>query len=111
MLKPFTINGHHIDGDLLKQMEQNGLNKNNVFNRICVQKWTLEEAVSTKKGEKRAPRPFKPRQVLASSPVKHYFLSKAELDEVHRKYGMPGQHCKDYGDNKQPIALRGAWHG
>ncbi|WP_028983308.1 hypothetical protein [Sporolactobacillus terrae] len=111
MLKPFTVDGHEISGELLEKMEQNDLSQANVLQRIHYQKWTVEEAVNNKKGEKRPPRPPKPRKVLASSPVKHYFLSKAELDEVQRKYGKPGQHCKDYGDNKQPIALRGAWHG
>jgi hypothetical protein len=114
MLKPFTVDGHEISGDLLEKMEQNELSKANVQHRIHYQKWTVEEAVSTKRGEKRAPRPPKPRKPLvnpANGPVKTYFLSETELVELHKRVGKPGEHCKDYGDNKQPIALRGAWHG
>lgn len=114
MIKPFTVDSHEISGDLLEQMEQNDLSQANVLQRIHYQKWTVEEAVNTKKGEKRAPRPPKPRKPLvnpANGPVKTYFLSETELEELHKRVGKPGEHCKDYGDNKQPIALRGAWHG
>jgi hypothetical protein len=114
MLKPFYVDGHLFNGEMLEQMKKNGLSKANVLQRIHYQKWTVEEAVSTKRGEKRVPRAPKPRRALvnpANGPVKTYFLSKAELDELHKRVGKPGEHCKDYGDNKQPIALRGAWHG
>ncbi|MCQ2009232.1 hypothetical protein NOM01_04390 [Sporolactobacillus sp. STSJ-5] len=114
MIKPFIVDGHEIKGELLEKMEQNGLGKANVQHRIRLQKWTPEEAVSVKKGEKRPPRAPKPRKPLvnpANGPVKTYFLSEAELEELHKRVGKPGEHCKDYGDNRQPIALRGAWHG
>jgi hypothetical protein len=114
MLKPFYVDGHLFNGEMLEQMKKNGLSKANVLQRIHYQKWTVEEAVSTKKGEKRTPRPPKPRRPLvnpANGPVKIYFLSETELVELHKRVGKPGEHCKDYGDNKQPIALRGAWHG
>lgn len=114
MLKLFTVDSHEISGDLLEQMEQNDLSQANVLQRIHYQKWTVEEAVNTKKGEKRAPRAPKQRKALvnpANGPVKTYFLSKTELEELHKRVGKPGEHCKDYGSDKQPIALRGAWHG
>jgi len=114
MLKPFYVDGNLFNGEMLEQMKKNGLSKANVLQRIHYQKWTVEEAANTKKGEKRAPRPPKPRKPLvnpANGPVKTYFLSEVELTELHKRVGKPGEHCKDYGDNKQPIALRGAWHG
>jgi hypothetical protein len=111
MLKPFMVGEHDINGELLEKMEQNGLTKANVQHRIHYQKWTPEEAVSIKKGEKRPPR--KPRPIIenpANGPVKTYFLSQDELSELHKKYGKPGQLVKVYGDQKAPIALRREWH-
>ncbi|EST12203.1 hypothetical protein P343_07770 [Sporolactobacillus laevolacticus DSM 442] len=95
-------------------MKKNGISKANVQHRIHYQKWTPDEVVSTKKGEKRPPRPPKPHKPLvnpANGPVTSYFLSDKELTELHKKYGRPGQLIKDYGQQKAPIALRGAWCG
>ncbi|MCQ2010569.1 hypothetical protein NOM01_11130 [Sporolactobacillus sp. STSJ-5] len=112
MIKPFMIDGHEIEGELLEKMEQNGLTKANVQHRIHYQKWTPEEAVSTKRGEKRPPRAPKPRTPLvnpANGPVNTYFLSETELAELHKRVGKPGQLVKVYSQKKAPIGLRRAW--
>ncbi|MCO7177036.1 hypothetical protein ACFP7A_01315 [Sporolactobacillus kofuensis] len=90
MPKPFHVRGKLVDGELLKQMEQNHLNQSNVSNRVIVQHWTLEEAVSTPKGEGRRTnkRPFERHLSKANGEVKTYFM---DLDECHKKYGPPGK--------------------
>jgi hypothetical protein len=90
MLKPFYVRGQRIDGELLMQCEKNGLTKNNIGNRVLVQHWTLEEAVSTPKGENRRPkkRPFERHHSKANGEVKIYFM---DLDECHKKYGPAGK--------------------
>lgn len=90
MLKPFYVRGQRIDGDLLMQCEKNGLTKNNVGNRVLVQHWTLEEAVSTPKGVNRRPkkRPFERKPLSVNGEVKSYFLP---LETVWKLYGKPGE--------------------
>jgi hypothetical protein len=90
MLKPFRVRGKLVDGEMLKQMEQNHLNQSNVSNRVIVQHWTLEEAVSTPKGKGNRPkkRPFERKLLSVNGEIKTYFM---DLDECHKKYGPPGK--------------------
>jgi hypothetical protein len=90
MLKPFYVRGKRIDGDLLMQCEKNGLTQNNISNRVLVQHWTLEQAVSTPKGVNRRPkkRPFERHHSTVNGEVNIYFM---DLDECHKKYGPPGK--------------------
>jgi hypothetical protein len=90
MLKPFYVRGKRIDGELLMQCEKNGLTQNNISNRVIVQHWTLDEAVSTPKGKGNRPkkRPFERKLLSVNGEVKTYFM---DLDECHNKYGPPGK--------------------
>ncbi|MFT8362936.1 MAG: hypothetical protein ABF608_07105 [Sporolactobacillus sp.] len=110
-LKPFTVDGNEITGEMLETMQKNGLTKGNVLSRVHYQKWTLEDAVSIPKGQKRPSQHTerKPLPNAIKSPVKHYYLSAEQLAEVHRKYGKPGELIKEYSQKKLPITLSGTW--
>lgn len=88
-MKPFTVQGHRIEGEMLILMEKNGLNKNNVVNRISVQRWDISDAVSVPKGGERK---FRRKDELQprsdKNKVYRYFMP---LDEVWDKYGKPGE--------------------
>lgn len=110
-LKPFEIKGKMVTEEMIEQMEKNELSKNVISHRVHYQGWMLEDAVSIPKGGKRPPRKQerKPLPNAMNCPVKRYFLNKEQLAEVHRKYGKPGQHIKEYSQKKPPIALTGTW--
>lgn len=87
-LKPFTVQAHRIDGDMLDQMEKNGLSKNNVVNRIVVQRWDISDAVGVPKGGERKLRRKDELKRYPQNNVRSYFMP---LDEVWGKYGKPGE--------------------
>lgn len=107
-LKPFTLKGQCVDDELLEAAQKNKLTQSQIRSRVYLLSWTIEAACKTPIGQKPV---ISSSPASTANPVKHYFLSSAELAEVWQKYGRPGQLIKDYSQSKAPIGLRGSWNG
>jgi hypothetical protein len=94
--EPFNVLGHRIDGELLAAANANGLSRAGIERRIRISGWSAEQACRTPKidyhqnfqnsqRKRRDPKPM-PTGIYGSK-IKRYFLP---LDEVRRKYGLPG---------------------
>ncbi|MFT8928501.1 MAG: hypothetical protein ABF969_04110 [Sporolactobacillus sp.] len=107
-LKTFVIKGQRIEGELRAAAQKNNLTQSQIRNRVYLLSWTIEAACKTPIGQRPV---ISIPPASTANPVKHYFLSPTELDEIWKKYGRPGQLIKDYSQTKAPIGLRGSWNG
>jgi hypothetical protein len=95
--KPFTVAGQKVDGELLDSINRLKLSKSLIHQRVSIKHWSVQKACTTRKmtnheifrkrQEKRHNPASMPTGTIASS-VKTYHMP---LDEIHRKYGAPGE--------------------